>query len=90
MSHIDSNSFLDETHPTPTPLESLRKNTEVNVFNNNNNDTEIVNCSICQDIFNYNDIIRSIKSCKHKFHIDCIDKWFEKNKKCPICRVDIT
>ena len=44
-------------------------------------------CSICQqDIFL--EIIRRLK-CNHHFHINCIDKWFIENKKCPQCRFDL-
>ena len=32
-----------------------------------------------------------VTCCNHKFCIDCLLKWFKKNKtSCPICRVDIT
>jgi hypothetical protein len=28
--------------------------------------------------------------CSHKYHIACIDKWFDRNKTdCPLCRHDI-
>jgi len=45
-------------------------------------------CVICQDDIMYNDIIRKIK-CKHIFHIDCIDKWFSENKRCPTCKYEL-
>ena len=25
-------------------------------------------------------------SCNHTFHSKCIDKWFEKDNRCPLCR----
>lgn len=34
------------------------------------------------------DIVRRLK-CGHEFHINCIDRWFTKNKKCPVCRYEI-
>lgn len=44
-------------------------------------------CTICQeDIFL--DIER-VLPCNHFFHINCIDVWFTKNKKCPTCRQEI-
>lgn len=43
-------------------------------------------CSICLEK-NNNGIKCSI--CKKIFHINCLNKWFEKmSKKCPICRSD--
>ena len=45
-------------------------------------------CVICQDDIKLNDIIRTIE-CSHSFHIDCIDKWYTENKKCPICKFEI-
>jgi len=44
------------------------------------------NCSICQLAFNDNDICRLIKSCKHVFHLECIDIWFSDHITCPCCR----
>lgn len=44
-------------------------------------------CSICQqDIFL--DIVRTLE-CSHYFHVNCIDRWFTENKKCPQCRFEI-
>lgn len=44
-------------------------------------------CTICQqDIFL--DIVRTLE-CSHCFHVNCIDRWFTENKKCPQCRFEI-
>lgn len=44
-------------------------------------------CTICQhDIFL--DIVRTLE-CSHTFHVNCIDRWFTENKKCPQCRFEI-
>ena len=51
---------------------------------NKNNDF----CVICQEDIDNDCIIREIH-CKHSFHIDCIDKWFVENKKCPMCKYEI-
>jgi hypothetical protein len=48
-------------------------------------------CSICQ---HYSEpetdasIWRSLY-CGHQFHRTCIDRWFEENVVCPVCRADI-
>jgi hypothetical protein len=28
--------------------------------------------------------------CNHIFHLLCIDKWLSGNKKCPVCKTDVT
>ena len=43
---------------------------------------------ICQDNIHIDDFVRII-NCKHGYHIDCIDKWFVENKKCPTCKFEI-
>jgi hypothetical protein len=32
---------------------------------------------------------RLLTNCQHKFHKDCIDRWFEGHVVCPVCRADI-
>lgn len=44
-------------------------------------------CTICQQDI-YMDIVRKL-DCSHEFHVDCIDRWFVENKKCPQCRFEI-
>jgi hypothetical protein len=46
-------------------------------------------CAICQDDFPSGSQIRKIKYCGHQFHKNCIDQWFQRNVKCPVCRHDI-
>lgn len=45
-------------------------------------------CSICHDLMDHSDI-RRIIHCQHTFHQRCIDRWFEENPHCPVCRYDI-
>lgn len=43
-------------------------------------------CTICQEFFKYsNEIIREM-NCGHPYHLHCIDRWFEENTYCPICK----
>ena len=49
-------------------------------------------CAICQDPLNDDAIIRPIREithCEHAFHQTCIDRWFTRNVRCPVCRFDI-
>jgi hypothetical protein len=49
-------------------------------------------CAICQDPL-YDELLirplREITHCEHTFHQTCIDRWFTRNVRCPVCRFDI-
>ncbi len=45
-------------------------------------------CSICQESMAHSEV-RRINHCRHMFHQQCIDHWFERNVRCPVCRWDI-
>ena len=47
------------------------------------------NCAICQDGMAQNETVRTIRTCRHMFHTNCIDEWFRTSACCPNCRVDI-
>jgi len=68
--------------PTQAQIDSA---TEVFSFTNQIAD----NCTICQDEFCTGNQVRKINSCGHQFHKNCIDQWFERNVRCPVCRYDI-
>ena len=50
---------------------------------------EIHTCSICQEGYTEGQAIRTINHCHHAFHKTCIDPWFQRNVRCPVCRYDI-
>lgn len=50
---------------------------------------EIHTCSICQEGYTEGQAIRTITHCHHAFHNTCIDPWFQRNVRCPVCRYDI-
>lgn len=68
--------------PTQAQIDSA---TEVFSQTNQNGD----NCTICQDELCTGNQVRKINSCGHQFHKNCIDQWFERNVRCPVCRYDI-
>lgn len=43
------------------------------------------NCPICADQFADSDQIQFL-TCFHKFHCECIGKWFEVEDTCPYCK----
>ncbi|GJZ30438.1 putative ribonuclease H-like domain-containing protein [Tanacetum coccineum] len=46
-------------------------------------------CSVCLTAFEDVEVLRMLPKCKHAFHIECIDKWLEKNSSCPLCRFKV-
>ena len=65
-----------------TSLENLRSNTTIEVIEEDTNTL----CAICRTDINAGAVVRKLNSCRHKFHINCIDQWFESNSTCPTCR----
>jgi hypothetical protein len=76
---------------------NIFNNTKIKLYSTENNNEieeegnveEIPKCSICLENIENNQIIREITKCKHIFHVNCADKWFEDHIKCPNCRQDI-
>jgi hypothetical protein len=46
-------------------------------------------CAICQDTIAEGADVRKLSICNHFFHKSCIDTWFLRNVRCPVCRHDI-
>lgn len=42
-------------------------------------------CSICLENIHFGDLIKCC-NCSHCFHKDCIERWLQDNKTCPLCR----
>ncbi|KAE9601469.1 hypothetical protein Lal_00023794 [Lupinus albus] len=51
--------------------------------------SEAVECAVCLSEFEDGESGRVLPKCKHSFHIECIDMWFESHSTCPICRVHV-
>ncbi|MCO5573675.1 hypothetical protein L7F22_027447 [Adiantum nelumboides] len=43
-------------------------------------------CVVCLSKFQQDEKGRMLPSCKHCFHIECIDMWFYSHSTCPLCR----
>ena len=60
--------------------------------NNNNNvgqrDEENNQCTICLEGFQVGDVRRALP-CMHTFHQNCVDRWLNIHRSCPICRTEI-
>ncbi len=45
-------------------------------------------CTICQFEFTENELLRKL-SCGHLYHRSCVDEWLTKEKKCPVCKLEV-
>ena len=45
-------------------------------------------CVICLEKYKKTDKITTLK-CNHVFHHVCIVEWTQKNKSCPLCRIEL-
>ncbi|KAJ7533519.1 hypothetical protein O6H91_13G053300 [Diphasiastrum complanatum] len=43
-------------------------------------------CAVCLNKYEDNQLLRLLPSCEHAFHVDCIDKWLRSHPACPLCR----
>lgn len=47
---------------------------------------EKLECAVCLLEFRDGDKGRLLPWCGHRFHVDCVDMWFQSHSTCPICR----
>ncbi|KAL5747734.1 hypothetical protein ACOSP7_024751 [Xanthoceras sorbifolium] len=43
-------------------------------------------CCVCLGEFEIKDELLQVPSCKHVFHVDCLNHWLHSNRTCPLCR----
>lgn len=46
-------------------------------------------CPVCLTEFEPEDNLRLLPACKHIFHQECIDAWFDSHSTCPLCRASL-
>lgn len=46
-------------------------------------------CTICLDAADSIQDVRKITECGHCFCSQCIEKWFEENRSCPVCKKEV-
>ncbi|XP_047335975.1 NEP1-interacting protein-like 1 [Impatiens glandulifera] len=65
-----------------------------NITNNNNNNnarstshiTSGSCCPICLEDLREGEVVRKLPTCRHSFHMTCIDQWLSQCGSCPLCR----
>jgi len=53
-------------------------------FSANESDDPEATCSICLTEYTDGSMMRRLP-CGHDFHRRCVDKWLQRNKRCPLC-----
>lgn len=43
-------------------------------------------CAVCLNKFDADEVLRLLPKCKHAFHVECVDTWLEAHSTCPLCR----
>mmetsp|Transcript_57056 Transcript_57056/g.105485 ORF Transcript_57056/g.105485 Transcript_57056/m.105485 type:complete len:392 (-) Transcript_57056:31-1206(-) len=46
-------------------------------------------CSICLEACTEGQLVRTLLSCGHQFHGECIEKWLARREWCPNCRQNV-
>ena len=49
---------------------------------------EAKDCQVCFEKFKDEDTVNKLP-CKHLFHTDCINPWFQGHNTCPVCRMEM-
>ena len=62
---------------------------EIFIKDPNKLDEENKKCMICLENFCPNEQVTALP-CIHLFHTQCIKKWMEKKRECPICKLRLT
>ncbi len=86
IENVDEFTTLLNLSPEPTgiKLNKLNSCSKAIISSEENNEDM---CCICQLSLKDEPILRKLE-CKHLFHLECIDKWFEEKNKCPVCRTN--
>ncbi|XP_039114774.1 RING-H2 finger protein ATL78-like [Dioscorea cayenensis subsp. rotundata] len=50
---------------------------------------EDIQCSICLGEYQQSELIRTLPTCGHCFHLICIDSWLHNHSTCPVCRLSL-
>ncbi|CAI9755762.1 unnamed protein product [Fraxinus pennsylvanica] len=48
-----------------------------------------LDCVVCLNRVSPGEKYKILPTCKHGFHVDCIDAWLQRHSTCPLCRCPI-
>ena len=79
----------DVINPVPPSILQALPTTEFTPANLANFSEENKQCAICQCCYEVKEKY-IILPCLHRFHTECVSKWFERKNTCPICKRRVT
>lgn len=81
---------------TPATVGTARKNSGIDRgvveslpvfrFGSLRGQKEGLDCAVCLNRFDSNEVLRLLPKCKHAFHVECVDTWLDAHSTCPLCR----
>lgn len=60
------------------------------VYKTMENKTGTDRCVVCQIEFEDGEDLVAIEPCEHPYHAECISKWLQVKKCCPICSTEVS
>ncbi|KAM3301906.1 E3 ubiquitin-protein ligase ATL41 [Capsicum chacoense] len=86
---IVTNATLQVVEPPKMGLDaSVIASLPVFIFKKNDHENNSIECTVCLSVFEDGEKARTLPNCKHIFHAECIDMWFQTHSTCPICRTE--
>jgi len=82
-------SGLSTSAPEQGVSESARRAMTVRPYARAEGETENAYCSVCLSQLENGEEAKYLQ-CKHVYHPECIDRWLERSKLCPVCKRDVT
>ncbi|MFS7946609.1 putative transcription factor C2H2 family [Helianthus anomalus] len=70
-------------------INDLPKHVFEGLSNRDDDTSNKTNCVICLQDFENKEEGRELLSCRHMFHVQCIDEWLIRQGSCPVCRRDV-
>lgn len=67
---------------------SMFQNLPMSKYKKNEGENKAIDldCAICLGEFEEGEWLKYLPNCAHRFHVLCIDTWFQSHSNCPLCR----
>ena len=87
---LGPNGVVMAVRPRPMPPRGLPRATidafPTAPFEEGSMSKEDATCSVCLADYEVGEVLRTLPSCRHAFHMPCIDEWLASHQTCPLCR----